>query len=122
MRDFPQPMLDALCARIRQAGGALRFWGVLSEDTYETAFGDGRYLHLEAADLDEDRAHRLANAAGGGPDIRWHVMPYTIGIADGLPTMLEERPLSEEFDLDRIVEILLRIPLDGTSSGMPVVP
>ena len=44
-------MVDAVSARIRQAGAALTVWAVLNEDCYETTFGDGFFLHVRGIAL-----------------------------------------------------------------------
>lgn len=91
-------------------------WGVLNEDTYETAFGDGLFLHLRAIALAEADAQRLVDMASADPAYAWHVRPYHLGLLDGLPKMQTSWPRNEEFTLDDVVAILLEIAPDGTSS------
>ena len=62
-RKHAEAGLEALRRRILAASGKLEVWGVLDEDTYETAFGDGLYLHLKGLAFNETDAKSLAASA-----------------------------------------------------------
>jgi hypothetical protein len=115
--EITPPMLERVRERILAAGGALPIWGVMSEDTYETSFGDGFYIHLRGVALDRPDAERLAEiAAAADANYKWHIREYRVGLLDGLPALLDPWPLSEEFKINNVVEILSEIPPGGTAS------
>jgi hypothetical protein len=62
--ELTQAMVDAVRQRIEDAGSTLDFWAVLHEDTYESKFGDGFYLHLHGVALNREDAQRLADLTG----------------------------------------------------------
>jgi hypothetical protein len=103
--------------RIREAGGCLAIWAVLHEDVYETAFGDGFYLHLCGIALNDEDAHRLVALDQPLPQFsRWHVRPYRLRLDGGAPAFDQPLEKQEEFTIDDVVRILDEIPPGGTTS------
>lgn len=111
-------MADAVAARIAAAVGALTVWAVLREDVYETRFGDGFYLHLRGAALNETDARALAALAGEAEWVKWHIKPYRLGLKDGVPVLLKSWPKEEEFTLDEFVAVLAEIAPGGSASKL----
>lgn len=113
-------MVERARRRIADAGGTLAWWAVLREDIYETAFGDGLYLHLRAIALNPIDAERLAALPPEALGVRWHVKPYVLELRDGTPRLRDPWPVSEEFSINDVVAILAEIPLGGTASPLLV--
>lgn len=111
-------MVETVRQRIKDAGGVLTVWAVLHEDVYETRFGDGRYLHLHGIALNSADAQRLADLAGNSEWVKWHVRSYRVGLVDGQPSFLALSHEEEEFNINRLVEILCEIPPGGTASKL----
>ncbi len=115
-------MAQAVRTRIAAAGGALTIWAVLHEDIYETTFGDGCYLHVRGIALNHTDAERLAGLPAYEQFSRWHVKPYSLGLKGNMPILLDSWPLSEEFTIGDVVEILAEIPPGGTVSRLLTGP
>ena len=113
-------MVQAVRARIAAAGGALTIWAVLHEDVYETTFGDGFYLHACGIALNRADADRLVALAPVEQFARWHVKTYVLGLSNDMPILLEPWPLSEEFTIGTIVEILAEIAPGRTTSKLKI--
>ncbi len=111
-------MVDAVRARIRDAGGTLTVWAVLHEDVYESKFGDGFYLHLHGAAINSADAQRLVDLAGNSEQVKWHVRSYRLGLKDDLPSFLALWRPEEEFTINKLVAILCEIPPGGTASKL----
>ncbi len=108
----PPGAMAAARERIRDAGGILRVWAVLYEDTYETDLGDGLYLHVRGLALNRADALRLAALGKDEHMSEWHVREYRLGLANGVPALLTKlAPASEQFvTICMFVEILSEIP------------
>ena len=123
----PWPMLFANA--LRTAGGKLAVWAVLNEDTYETSFGDGLYLHVAGISLNERDAHALIALAGESQWVRWHVegvrtwpAKWAAGV---LTTMVQERgihhcgvcgnPLRDSVRQDGFETVCRNRPLPATA-------
>jgi hypothetical protein len=113
-------MVEAVCKRIRDAGGILSVWAVLDEDTYETDLGDGFYIHARGIALNEIDATRLAALAEPAPQQEWHVRNYCLELRDGLPSFVVKLRTEEEFTINQFVEILHEIPLGAEASRLNV--
>ncbi|MBI1182523.1 MAG: hypothetical protein GC201_18430 [Alphaproteobacteria bacterium] len=116
--EITSAMADAVSARITVAGGSLPVWAVLHEDVYETRLGDGFYLHLRGAALNEADAQALAALAGDAEWVKWHVRAYRLGLKNGVPVLLKSWPKEEEFTLDEFVTVLAEIPPGGVASKL----
>ena len=120
--DVTPAMVERVRQRIADAGGKLTVWAVLREDIYETAFGDGLYLHLRGIALNEADAQRLAALPGEQLFVRWHVKSYTMGLHKDRPALLQAWPKSEEFTITDVVTVLAEIPAGGTASRLLTGP
>jgi len=67
--------------------GPRTLWGVLREDTYETAFGDGYYAYLEAA-FDTREEADLFIVDNPERLINWHLRRYELRLIDGEPVVI----------------------------------
>jgi hypothetical protein len=72
---------------LERRGGRRTVWGVLREDTYETAFGDGYYAYLEAAFDTQEEAVSFA-ADNQKRSIIWHIREYELRLIDGEPVVI----------------------------------
>ena len=115
-RALSQDLVDSARTRVAEAGGELFLWAVMSEDKYETTFGDGLYLHLCGLALNGADAQRLLNLASTVPQYRWHIRNYRLGLVDGFPALLDSWPRQEEFTITDVLEVLAEIPSGGTGS------
>lgn len=113
-------MAGAVLRRIEGAGGKLIVWAILQEDSYETRFGDGLYLHVRGIALNNKVAQALVALAGNSGWVKWHVKDYALGVENGRPTFLRSWPKSEEFTIAEFVEILSEIAIDKTASNLCV--
>ena len=117
-REITQAMADAVRRRIEDAGGKLVVWAILSEDAYETSFGDGLYLHVAGIALNSEDAYALAALAGDSRWLRWHVRSYQIGLENGQPAFLEPWSKQEEFTIAHFVEVIAGIPAGKAASKL----
>ena len=77
----------ALRLDLERRGGRRTVWGVLREDSYETAFGDGYYAYLEAAfDTREAAAEFIAD--NPEPQYNWHIREYELRLIGGEPVVI----------------------------------
>jgi hypothetical protein len=106
------------CNRIRREGGRLIVWAVLQEDSYETLFGDGFYLHVRGIALNEVDARRLADLPERDGYIRWHIRAYELGVKDGAPAFLAPLKPEEEIKIGDIVALLGEIAPGATASKL----
>lgn len=111
-------MVDAVRERLADAGGALVVWAVLHEDTYETKYGDGLYLHVKGIALNSIDAQRLAELAGDSEHAKWTVRGYRLVIENGMPAFARPWTEAEEFTIGDFVAILAEIPPDATASRL----
>lgn len=116
--EVTQAMVDAVRQRINDAGGALEVWAVLHEDTYESKFGDGFYLHLHGLALNSADAHKLGELAGNSEWVKWHVRSYRLGLKDNAPVFTALGRPEEEFTIGQVVILLCEIPPGGTASKL----
>lgn len=115
--EITRAMFDTVSARIKDAGGVLIVWAVLEEDTYETMFGDGFYLHVEGIALNSDDAQRLADVPPKKhTGTKWHVKSYRLGLVKERPAILDPWPSSDEFTIGDFVAILSEIGPGETAS------
>jgi hypothetical protein len=67
--------------------GPRTLWGVLREDSYETAFGDGYYAFLKAAfDNRDDAVFFIVN--NHRCSINWHIRQYELQLIEGVPVVI----------------------------------
>lgn len=92
--------------RLVQAGGRLPVWAIMEEDTYETAFGDGFYLHLRAIAWSAVDAELLMQRMPKASDCRWHCRSYELGLRDGQPALSHSWPREEEFYLAELLRLI----------------
>jgi hypothetical protein len=128
--ELTSAMVDALRHRIVKAGGLLAVWAILSEDCYETTFGDGFYLHIKGIALNEDDATRLAELGRVEEDritnanrttgYKLHVRKYTLGLDNNAPMLMESRNPEEEFTIGDFVQILSEIEPGGGASKLHI--
>jgi hypothetical protein len=111
-------MAETVRRRIAETGGKLVVWAVLNEDTYETSFGDGFYIHVAGIALNSEDAHALVALAGETPYVRWHVRRYELGLVNGLPAFLQPWSKQEEFTIAHFVEILADMPAGKAASKL----
>ncbi|MDE3109499.1 MAG: hypothetical protein KGL02_06120 [Acidobacteriota bacterium] len=121
--EITRAMVDAVSARIKDAGGVLTVWAVLEEDTYETMFGDGFYLHVEGIALNSDDAQRLADVPPKKhTGTKWYVKSYRLGLVKERPAFLDPWPRSDEFTIGDFVAILSEIGPGETVSKIHYGP
>jgi hypothetical protein len=111
-------MVEAVRQRIEAAGGALVVWAVLHEDTYETKYGDGYYVHVKGIALNRTDARRLAGLAGTSKDSNWTVKDYQLALESGVPAFAQTWTRAEEFTIGDFVAILSEIPQNATASKL----
>src|SRR5690348_14426875 len=111
-------MVEAVSKRIADAGGALVVWAVLHEDTYETKYGDGYYVHVKAVALNSVDAQRLAEMAGNSDDVKWTVKGYRLVPENGMPAFARPWTEAEEFTIGDFVAIIAEIPQGATASKL----
>ena len=111
-------MVDAVRQRIADAGGALVVWAVLHEDTYETKYGDGYYVHVKGIALNSIDAQRLTEMAGNSEHAQWTVKGYRLVLENGMPVFARPWTEAEEFTIGDFVAILAEIPQGGTASRL----
>ena len=119
---YSDEALKATQHRISDAGGRLQVWAVLHEDTYETAFGDGFYLHLRGVALDEPGAGRLAalGAAEGHSTDRWHVREYSLTLRDGMPFIDGSHTIADEWTINDFIRLVGEIEEGQSTSSLAV--
>lgn len=113
-----EEMIAAVRTRLLAAEGALSFWAILAEDTYETAFDDGLNLHLSAIALNELDAQRLVDLAEREKWTAWHIRRYHLVLRDDLPALVEGWQEEDGFGLNHIVEVLASIAPGATASEL----
>ena len=111
-------MVETVRQRIKDAGGILTVWAVLNEDVYESQFGDGFYLHVEAIALNGEDAERLAALPVVSEWTKWYVRSYRLGLENDLPSFLALWRPEEEFTISQFVAILCEIPPGDTASKL----
>jgi hypothetical protein len=116
--EITQAMVEAVRGRIEAAGGSLVVWAILNEDTYETRYGDGYYVHVQGLALNPLDAQCLADMAGDSEHEKWTVQDYRLVIENGLPALAEPWTKAEEFRIGDFVAILSEIPPGGTASKL----
>jgi hypothetical protein len=117
--EITSAMVESVCQRIKDAGGALDVWAVLHEDVYETRLGDGFYLHVHGLALNSEDAQRLAALVGGDSEwVKWHVRSYRLGLKDSAPVFTALGRPEEEFTISQFVAILCEISPSGTASKL----
>lgn len=120
--DHSDKALKGTQHRISDAGGRLQVWAVLHEDTYETALGDGSYLHLRGVALDESNAGRLAalGAAEGHSTDRWHLRGYSLTLRDGMPFVEGSHTIADEWTINDFIRLVGEINEGQSASSLAV--
>jgi hypothetical protein len=77
----------ALRLDLEQRHGRRTVWGVLREDSYETAFGDGYYAYLEAAFDTQEGAVAFATD-NQERSVNWHIREYELRLVNGEPVVV----------------------------------
>ena len=118
--ELSEQALTATQHRILDAGGRLQVWAVLHEDTYETAFGDGLYLHIGGVALDEPSARRLAalGTAEGHPTDRWHVRECSLTLQDGMPFVDGSHTIADEWTINDFIRLIGEISGSQSASSL----
>lgn len=111
-------MVESVRQRIVDAGGELVVWAVLHEDTYETKYGDGYYVHVKGIALNSIDAQRLVDMAGDSSYVKWSVKSYRLILDNGVPAFAFPWTRSEEFTIGDFVAILAEIPQGDTASRL----
>ncbi len=115
-------MVSAARKRILDAGGQLIVWAVLQEDTYETVFGDSRYLHLHGVALDQQSAAKLAalGAAEGHPFHKWCLRDYRLILRDDMPFVGGSHTDADEWTINEFIRLLGEINEGQTASPLAI--
>ncbi|MBO1081820.1 hypothetical protein [Roseomonas haemaphysalidis] len=99
-------VLQRVHQRLKQAGGTLPVWAIMDEDTYETFFGDGFYLHLRAIAWSANDAEQMLQQMPSEHMTSWHLRSYTLGVHNDRPALLHPWPKSEEFYLAQLLRLV----------------